>query len=486
MTVLKILLITIWLLIPCLSYAKTLYVNGGTGSDATNYDTNDAGHPWATIGRAVWGSTSAGSPSTDQAAKAGDTVLVSAGVYSSAGTLTSCGSEGRYTPILEPANSGTSGSPITFRGVGVVELRSAATYVGPIIGALNRNYITWENFYIDEANINSCSDTGPVTSFGSDYIKFLNLEIKSKTTAWVDNHNGIRLEDANYTEIRNCKIYDVGDNGGYGQNAAAVMLYDSNDTIIENNEFYHCGVGVFIKGIHTYTQARTIIRKNLIYTMGWTGLIILGSDGALVYQNILRDNGIGVDMYALNGDHKNNKVVNNTFVRATGTGGGGGHILTRGDDANGYDGSIIQNNIFMTSSYGNVVTDVSYGASAPNITFEHNNYYDFTSSKFWYSEGADSKTFAEWKTDFGKDDLAPDSITTDPLFVSAGSNNFKLQAGSPALTLGVDILDLDGDSATDDIIPAGAYITGNETIGIEASSSLTTVTGCTISGGTIQ
>jgi len=50
----------------------------------------------------------------------------------------------------------------------------------------------------------------------------------------------------------------------------------------------------------------------------------------------------------------------------------------------------------------------------------------------------------------------------------------------------VDILDLDGDSSTVDAITLGAYITGNEEIGLETDAATSTISGCTITGGSIQ
>ncbi|OGS04433.1 MAG: hypothetical protein A3J70_00875 [Elusimicrobia bacterium RIFCSPHIGHO2_02_FULL_61_10] len=51
------------------------------------------------------------------------------------------------------------------------------------------------------------------------------------------------------------------------------------------------------------------------------------------------------------------------------------------------------------------------------------------------------------------------------MFVNPANRDFRLQSGSPARTLGVDVLDLDNDGSTTDVIPAGAYVTGNEIIG---------------------
>src|SRR5690606_15483338 len=83
-----------------LADAKVLYVDRNTGNDATTYEANSATSPWATIGRATWGSTNRSSPNASQAARAGDTVIVRAGTYSTAGT------DVRYDPAYNPANSG--------------------------------------------------------------------------------------------------------------------------------------------------------------------------------------------------------------------------------------------------------------------------------------------------------------------------------------------------------------------------------------------
>jgi hypothetical protein len=56
-------------------------------------------------------------------------------------------------------------------------------------------------------------------------------------------------------------------------------------------------------------------------------------------------------------------------------------------------------------------------------------------------------------------------LNSDPMFVDAANRNFRLQPSSPARNVGVDVLDLNGNGSTTDVIPAGAYITGTEIIG---------------------
>ena len=64
-----------FLLFPFCAEAKTLYVAQTTGNDSVTYAENSSARPWATLGRAAWGSTNRSSPNASQAAQAGDTVL---------------------------------------------------------------------------------------------------------------------------------------------------------------------------------------------------------------------------------------------------------------------------------------------------------------------------------------------------------------------------------------------------------------------------
>jgi hypothetical protein len=73
-------------------------------------------------------------------------------------------------------------------------------------------------------------------------------------------------------------------------------------------------------------------------------------------------------------------------------------------------------------------------------------------------------SFSSMQRTYGQD---ANSINgRNPLFVNATAGNFRLQIGSPALALGLDVLDLNNNGSTVDTIPAGAYITGTEVIGL--------------------
>lgn len=445
----SILIAVLVLIFSVVAEAKELYVDQARGNDLVSYEANTYSNPWRSIERAAWGSNDKKAMVSSQAAAAGDTVYVTAGTYTVANVLTA--GSNRWNVAYETVNSGSSGHPITFKGVGKVILQTTGI-AGPVIGSRGPDYIIWDSFYIDEANVNTYKDTGPVVVTGADYCQILNVEIKGKMTAWNDNHNGIRLEGANNTTIRNCKIYDVADNGEYGQNSAAVMMYDSNDSVIENNEFYNCGVGVFIKGIHSgSTQDRNIVRKNLIHNMGHSGIRLLGSRYSRVYQNIIQNSLTGVYIGFFN--PTSDRIVNNTIVNNI------RGITPQGTemvDVGFYNNIIVGGNFFLY--YWQQATP-----STQDMAFNYNLYYSNDVHARYNSEGSPVLTidYSTWKSTWRKD---VNGINGNPQFVNPAGNNFRLQSGSPALMLGLDILNLSG-RGTSATIPAGAYITGNEVIG---------------------
>ena len=62
------------------------------------------------------------------------------------------------------------------------------------------------------------------------------------------------------------RIYEASVNrGSQGGNEALIMMYDSNDKLIENNTFYDAGVGIYIKGILRKLHViRSFIDKPLV------------------------------------------------------------------------------------------------------------------------------------------------------------------------------------------------------------------------------
>lgn len=448
------LLVLIWACVLSFSAdAKMLYVHSTNGNDSTSYADNNENNPWRTIGRAAWGNTSFTSPNAGQAARAGDIVLISAGIYWESGPSNG----NRFTVALNPVNNGTSGAPIIFRGIGLVYIRLQAGIRGGMIGCNGSNYIIWDNFQIDDYYGGSTSDTGPVVFNASRHCQIINSDIKGHLGSYYHgyptfggNYRGISLEPAHNTTIRNNRIHQFRG----GQNEAGIMAYDSNDNIIEHNEIYDNGQGIFIKGLHPgNTQARNLIRKNFIHDNGG-GIRVLLAEDTIVSQNLVINNS-GAGLWAGFAGSTRSRFINNTLY--------GNHIGIFPQGADLVDVHF-KNNIVVGT--GDAIFDwQSVNPLQQSTTFNRNLYYNH--ARFAYYESGGTFPFASWQGTYGKD--ADSSADRSPLFVTPGSN-FKLQSNSPALTLGRVAESIGG--SNDAVIPAGAYITGNEVIGLLSESSI--------------
>ena len=276
-TTLKMLIASVFVLAAgAPAMAKDLYVDASTGSDSVSYAQNDVNNPWATVGRAVWGSSNRNSPSSSEAAQAGDTVLVNAGTYNTDAVTNS-----RYTPIYNPVNSGRSGAPITIRAVGTVHLQSNnSSGTQPIVGTLDREYIIWDGFTVDERSVPTRADTGPVVIWNSSNILMENMHVLGVIRNWGDNHNGIRIENSNNIVVRNCRV--EGFNESHGGN---ITTYNVSHLLLEHNDLSDADDGIFIKGNN---PGPVTIRYNYVHnTKNAIMFGIIGTSGEMsyVYQN---------------------------------------------------------------------------------------------------------------------------------------------------------------------------------------------------------
>lgn len=450
--------------------AADLCVNASTGSDATAKASIDGsaqdgtGTCWATIGRAAWGSTNRASPNASEAATAGDTVYILGATYDYSGML-----DDRFDAVYNPVNEGTSGNPITFRAVGTVTITAASTN-SPVLGCYNRDYIIWTGpFLVDEDNIDTRFDTGPVVLTLSVGCQIIGMTINGITADWNDNHNGIRVEGSSDCVIQNNTI-DGFRKDNDNHNGSGVTLYGSADCLIEHNVFTDSGSGIFFKDTgSTAEQSGHIVRYNWLSVdecFVWSHVTEGSTEGAShIYQNV----GVGCEMGARFIGATDDVVANNTFYSFTNN--GCFYMNSTGDTS----GVRFYNNICMSSPYMVLMQSTTMPADTV-ADLEHNVYRSATTAFYNGTDG--NRTFASYKAAYtDQDQDSPASIDSDPLFVDASGNDFRLCTGSgtpeagcsgasPALALGVDILDLDGDTATDDAIPAGACVTGDEVIGL--------------------
>lgn len=446
-------------------YAKIVYVDGASGNDSVSYADNGPEQPWRTIGRAAWGSINRSSPNPAQAVQPGDTVVVRAGTYATAGT------GDRWGVAYHTANSGTPTSPIIFQADGLVILTLSSSR-GPLIGANGfegrRDYITWRGFSIYEANAPSTSDTGPAVLAGTVGSTIEDCVLDGNgDPGFGDNHPGVRINWSENVLVRNCLISNFKTSGVNAANGAGIQVYNSGNVVIEHNEIFNSGSGIFLKAPGADPNARLAqftIRNNYVHDIDTKGIAIHRSpntpdEPVLIYQNIIRDASMGMEIWAFDGgdtDPRNVKFVNNTIQNV-------GQGISISNNLVSNAGHSITNNIVANvDSYA-----INFGGDIANlvrsrVAFDHNLYSDYSRFAIVHTT---EHSFPSWRSNFSQDVIAPASQDSNPMFVDPPDGNLRLQTSSPAIDAGVDVLDLNRNGSTTDTINIGAYISGEEVIG---------------------
>ncbi|OGB61463.1 MAG: hypothetical protein A2Y94_13875 [Caldithrix sp. RBG_13_44_9] len=455
------------------AFTKTLYVNGSTGSDATTYANNNINNPWLTIGRAAWGNATRPSsvddnspPTSSEAAQAGDTVMVASGTYY---TTQGSSSPANWDEVVyNSANEGTYSNPIVFYADGQVILQTELSNGGqPVFGSRLRDYVEWNGFTAYESGCTLKEvESGLavlVGVFGSKIVGgYLQRDYESNGTG--NNVNCIYFHSCDSSSIIGVTLNGATGNGG--ENQAGVTCYNLNDCVIEYNEFYDGNAGLYIKAPFPsgeVFQTNLIIRYNLFHDNSY-GFRLLTAGPAhgyysKIYQNVFWDNATTFQLTPITDearDFDSLRVVNNTFY--AGTGDHGIHIA----GGSLFDDVYFYNNIvaYSPDAYWSYSNDGNNATFQTEFNPDYNCYYSI-SGNFFNNEG-DVFNYTEWQAIWGD----ANSVTSDPQFRNTTVDSFQTDA-----TLnGLDILDLDNDSQTNDAIQMGAYITGNETFGPDGYS----------------
>lgn len=458
-----------------------LYVNGATGDDSRSKATaQNSATPWASIHRAAKGATFGGGTDSGEAAAAGDTVRIAAGIYEAVA------SDEVFYVALNPVNEGTEGNPIRFQAVD--NARDAIRIVphaggdpagGSAIGSVQKDWIEWAGFDLRESDWPFASDhnfqNGLALFQGDPFIEGVLCE-RSKFTGNAtdthdgDNYSGLRIHGVIGGIVRNCHFLDWGITD---ENTTGSTWYFGSELIYEHNLFQNSGCGVYMKNnsLLSVDPSFSILRLNLFENC-YYGIIPFQSangtdlDPIVISQNIFSGGNYGVKVSAQSTDIENSthvKVVSNTF-------------FNQAENAIAIAGKPLAN--ASHEFFNNIIstTPVAVGGSAgveasdlvtSKVLFEHNVYDEVADISQW--TGIGDIDLATWRTTYGEDDTAPDGVEVDPLFVNTGAGDLHLQAGSPVLTQGRAIYDVGGADGT--TIPAGAYITGDEVIGLTDGDS---------------
>ncbi len=461
--------------------AKDLYVSPN-GDDTTSYASNSEASPWATIGRAAWGSTDRASPNAAEAAQAGDSVIVAGGTYSYGGAVSD-----RFEAVYNPVHSGTSAAPITFTCAGACTLE-APNADSPVIGASSRDHVKWfadvlmgHGWIISAcaltsgcgANVvNTTPDTGPVVCHDSTGCWVEGAVIDGGPPIdYADNWNAFRLENCTDCTIRNNTASNFTRDpsaGNTNHNQSIITMYGTLDSVLEHNFGSNAGAGVYFKDTaNTNPQSGNVVRFNHFDGVGEVIAFSVTAEGQnFIYQNVATGSGWGLAV--VGGGLSNDWVFNNTFYNLS-------FAFVSPSQAGA--GGRVWNNICVGCDH---VVYVNGGAMVGEavLDVEHNLYQSYAQ---FYAGSNGNLTFAAYQSAYpDQDQAAPASIEADPLFVDEGNGDFRLCLGagqpepscagaSPALALGVDLLDLNVNGGSGDAIPAGAFVTGAEVIGPGAS-----------------
>ncbi len=457
--------------LPIIFIAILLWAPAQAAKHYVKTDGNDAldGHSlanaWKTIYRA------------DTTVVANDTVLISDGTYYQGGqTRTFYGIT--YYCVLRPTHGGTAGHPIVYKGNGCRPILRGKyggsdnqDGTGSITAYMDYPYITLDSL---DFRISNCG--GVVIDAGHITVKYCRID-----SVYMINPSGFGNCGGTVTgngwaggesvgdcaDISNCEIYRTGPVKAVGSsenNYDGVVFYDGDTVWVHDNYIEGVlGVGIKLKKIYGSSHVITI-ENNTVTSPGIVG-IDLGPaaegniDSIVVRNNILYNiatlGGTGADDQTQFGAIVQNDlsnlgyndtrvwVYNNTIdMYRTEFGYQTGRSVA-GNDVHFF------NNIIWDHQPTTSIKPIESGLPVASFYTDYNLFYGRTSSDdlFWYPNADNNYhdhtsgtyyTLAEWQANNIAEVTGKDAHSTiaNPLFVDGANHDYRLQAGSPALTGG--------------------------------------------------
>jgi Right handed beta helix region len=446
----------------------TYYVDKNSlGGTCNNANPGTQTQPWCTLSKGM------------QTALAGDQVTVRTATYA----------EGD----LRPTHSGTAGNYITFRafpGDSPVINCAGATWCIDGFSASSPAYVVFDGFEMRNPNQQYlvCQE-----SSGCHHIWFINGKYHDNGAT----NSGFILSFGHV--LSNNEIYNTGVMVAYTpsghENIFEFNRLHDNGRNGDDDGVIKCGTGAWncILRYNTVSNNwRDPASTNPCFTpgqcQGMTGLYIdQGRDGShagamsYVYNNIVHDNDIGIQVWDTQGARVfNNLVYHNGFTAGFGT------FVPHFGMGITVDFSGVANvQVLSNTTYGNRTVGLDFGSSPASAIISRNNLVMNNGVEVSAnSGGANSDLDYDLIADTGGGTLISWNGTTyaslgsflarggnttwlhavsgAALFVNAPANNFRQQAGSPARNSGatVALFTYDLDNATRPIGPAwdiGAY-----------------------------
>lgn len=416
--------------------------------------------------------------------EANATTLVSALASATAGAIIGClpgvysrsiASGDHWEPIYTPANSGSSGNPITIVGkydalvnYADTNLRcefrnatadTASPWNGsgnyPVMGSYGRDYHTWINFYIDTSLVPAYPDRGTVVCNDAHNIKFRKIVFNRQLEYnGLDNYDEFFCQASDNLTIEYCYAYGAPGTTAH-RNMAVIKTYSCNNFTFQYNTFDNVTQGIYIKGdVLGGGQSGTIrYNKSTGAEAGFIAVGVVRSGSAptntvTVHHNLSIRDAEGI-RYESSGDsgstNEGRKFYNNTVVDCTGAIGGSAIFA---NDAS-FNADELYNNVvaFLSSTAQHCVNFESGGHSGIS-PLDYNLYFESGATATFANNGSTYTGIAAWRTQTSKE---TNSSETNPSFVNAGADNYR-RTGS-------------GDTGSSTGGVRGCFETGSEQIG---------------------
>lgn len=216
-------------------------------------------------------------------------------------------------------------------------------------------------------------------------------------------------------------------------------------TLVSGLEFYGCpakpilvdtGSDIQITGCYFHDNEQPV------QTASSAGTVTIGPDNRLVGGA-----SHGIALYSPNAEVVGNTFLesasNGVFVAGTSTGTRiVGNLIVRCGNGVGLastaDGAVVWHNTIVQSVNSAVVIGQASGADVRNNILTHSGDYGLVGPDGNFAAQDNNLFFQSGIADCTCDTLGPSSVTMDPAYTDAASDDFTLSASSPAIDAGVD------------------------------------------------
>jgi hypothetical protein len=368
-------------------------------------------------------------------------------------------------PTFRPVNSGTATNRIVFvtRYAAVAlpnvasnpnrtQLRHNGTRAvanGPsesgsgsaMYGSTQANYITFDGFYVDMETAQPKADSGVIRVENARGVHFRNFEIKGTRTNLQSNPVIYRPQAAVDTVLSNFRAYDFSnDTSGSDtpQRALFSDQYGDQNFLIENFEIRNTERGIFLKGTannrtaFNYGRIRYGVVSNVFECFRFNDLDsgnVTTLEYSICQDVIAGGTGSGFTLSSETTPARNLLVHHITVAR-----------LRQASTMQGgiYGKNSISSNVTIRDS----IFDLDNGSQGHGIAFgeistlpavlNYNAYSKNGGNVSFAYNGVQHNSIAAWRSASGRD--ANSLILASGPFVDRAGGNFRIPAGSPALT----------------------------------------------------